>query len=674
MKKNIIFIFAALTLLFPSCNDFLDVESESKFNEEYVYSSKQEIDRVLNSVYAAILTGNLYGERLLNQFALNSDVEFSTFNSMLRNTEGNDFRCFDAEAHSTNVADLWTAGYTGVERANLLIDGIRNSSLYDEEDDELMQMLGEGITLRAMIMHDLVIHFGDIPFPKIPSFKSGELVVPVEDRNIILSSLIDDLIEIAPKMKYAAGLPDGVERASREFCYALIARIALTRGGYSLRSDKTNPFSFGTMQREQDYATYYAIARDYADSVITSGTHSLSLPFVEVFVNECNYLVVNNDDPIFELPFVRGQSGIIGFRHGPVASRNSISGLTPHIWGECSGSIRLNAFYRYSFAPGDIRRDVSVGIWRYNDATANNALLANGTPVPFGSGNSSSDNSVDDFTHYTNKWSKLWATQGNAMGNASQGNDGINFPYMRYADVLLMYAEAVNELENGVSGANGAKAKEALRQVRNRAFAPADRPLHVDQYIESASGTKETFFQAIFNERKWEFGGENLRWKDLVRWNLYSKVAYETFLNYYQMGDFKNGNTGFDNTEFYEKLPTILYYQPVANPANINVYQNTSLPILNFIGLVPDEDGRYAVPNNPGTGWSLAVHFNWGMQDQVFPRPECCYSLRGYIRGGEQANFQLFNPDALPVVRYILPIPRQEIMMSKGLYTNYYGY
>jgi hypothetical protein len=61
---------------------------------------------------------------------------------------------------------------------------------------------------------------------------------------------------------------------------------------------------------------------------------------------------------------------------------------------------------------------------------------------------------------------------------------------MRYADVLLMYAEAVNELEDGVSGTNGAKAIEALRQVRARAFTNSDK---IDAYIASASGSKNRF-------------------------------------------------------------------------------------------------------------------------------------------------------------------------------------
>ena len=90
---------------------------------------------------------------------------------------------------------------------------------------------------------------------------------------------------------------------------------------------------------------------------------------------------------------------------------------------------------------------------------------------------------------------------------------------MRYADVLLMYAEAVNELEGGVTGPNGAKAIEAFKQVRNRAFAFEDRSEKVDAYI-AANTSKDDFFKILMNERKWEFGDENMRWKDLVRINI----------------------------------------------------------------------------------------------------------------------------------------------------------
>lgn len=638
-------------MLCASCRDFLDVQSDSQFSEAYVYSSKGELDYVLNSVYASLLSSHLYGEKYLNHYAFNSDVEFTSFSGMTRNTGGNDFRCFDGEAHSGDAANTWKDAYQGVERANLLIYGIETSPIYDENDDELMQMLGEGKTLRAMLMHDLVVHFGDVPFPRVPTFHREEgIIPPVEDRSATLTWLINDLKSIAPKMKYANELKDGVERASREFCFAMIARMALTRGGYSLRPDKGNPFAVGTMQREADYKDYYEIARDFADSVISSNTHSLTKSFVAVFVDECNYIVTNDDDPIFEIPFAKHQSGSIGYRFGPRGEVNDDRITTSsNVWGESAGGQRLNALYRYSFDTTDVRRDVSVGLWGYR---------FNGAPFII-AGNS--------LTNYANKWSKFWAEPGNTMGVESQGNTGINFPYMRYADVLLMYAEAVNEAEDGVNGTNGTKAKEALKEVRRRAFPTSLHGSKVDQYVSDVSTAKDTFFMAIFNERKWEFGGENLRWKDLVRWNLYSKVVYETFMDIYTVGCMKNGEY-LDGYEKWEKLPSIFYFLTagVDNPKDINKYQNKTLNVLQIQTTAPSLNSN----------WSYPARFDWGTPDGVYPRAECCYSLRGYIRGGDYANYTLFNRNNLPPVRYILPMPRQVIIMSKGGegYTNYYGY
>ena len=138
------------------------------------------------------------------------------------------------------------------------------------------------------------------------------------------------------------------------------------------------------------------------------------------------------------------------------------------------------------FDPEDARRDYLNGLWGY---------LYNGEPTI----------SVS-YTVYNNKWSKLWSTSGNPE---SAGNTGINFPYMRYTDVLLMYAEAANELNDGPTDA----AKAALRQVRQRAFT---NPEKIDSYIESMSGSKDDFLKAVLDERKFEFAGENMRWKDLA--------------------------------------------------------------------------------------------------------------------------------------------------------------
>ena len=659
MIKSFLWTIIALQVLFSSCKDYLDVQSDSRFSEEYVYERKTDLELLLASVYVSILSNHLYGEKYMQHYALNSDVEFTQFNSLIRDTRGNDFRCFDGESHSTHAAETWEAAYQGVERANLLINGILNSPIYDESDAELMQILGEGITLRAMIMHDLVVHFGDIPFPKVPTFQREEMVPPIRYREEILSEIINEVIEIAPFMRSSAEVT--IERASQDFAWALIARMSLTRGGYSLRPIRANPLAVGEMQKEIDFREYYLIARDYADSVIFNARHSLTKPFVDVFIDQCNYIVAIGDDPIFELPFVRDRSGEVGFRHGPQVVTQLDEGRATSNWGESGGNIRLNAFYFYSFDIEDLRREATVGFWSYSN-----------TGVPTILANTRLDN-------FANKWSKLWATPGNALGFGSGGSTGFNYPYMRYADVLLMYAEAVNELENGVSGENGEKAKEALRTVRRRAFPTNLHNEKVNQYVNAASVSKEAFFEAIFNERKWEFGGENMRWKDLVRWNLYAQVVYKTFMDFYTMASFKNAEYLDGWEEFDENYPKNIYYRIIDNNLQISPkfrFQNTILQVLDIEGLDPDASGNFRT-TSPGAAYTGLAPFNWGTSDQTYPRDEVLYSFRGYIRGGLTANYRLIDPRNPPPVRYILPMPRQVIMLSQGNqdgYRNYYGY
>ena len=77
-------------------------------------------------------------------------------------------------------------------------------------------------------------------------------------------------------MKFAANLSNGVERASKEFCWSMIARMAMHAGGYSLRPDTDNPANFGKMERPANYKDLYKTALAYCDSVISSATHTLS--------------------------------------------------------------------------------------------------------------------------------------------------------------------------------------------------------------------------------------------------------------------------------------------------------------------------------------------------------------------------------------------------------------
>ena len=659
MKLKYLFFAALASLGFTACSDFLDVDSVSKYDSEGVFGEKTEINRALNGVYAKLMSGDFYGDAYFTKFVFNSDVEFTTNTSDV--ATNNSFRRFDGNSTASDVEKFWNAAYSGVEYANNFVYYLERSPLYSTEDAEIMQMMGEAKVIRAMFFHDLVTYFGDIPFTFEPASVVENYVMPIVSRDEVYKTLIEDLKRIAPYMKFAANLSNGVERASKEFCWSMIARMAMHAGGYSLRPDTDNPANFGKMERPANYKDLYKTALAYCDSVISSATHTLSLPYYRVFVNECNYVVNSNDDPIFEIPFAKETSGNVGYVHGPKSELYEGSTSGDNIWGEAKSSAALSAFYRFMFDPEDARRDYLNGLWGY---------LYNGEPTI----------SVS-YTVYNNKWSKLWSTSGNPE---SAGNTGINFPYMRYTDVLLMYAEAANELNDGPTDA----AKAALRQVRQRAFT---NPEKIDSYIESMSGSKDDFLKAVLDERKFEFAGENMRWKDLVRNNLLAENTYYNFLRYLVCGENGAGQSAYQEMveeydgmpEYLDKLPSTVYYMIGANPQTPSVFPNTSLRIIDIYN--PYDD--VVVSTVPDEYRALTVQYPYAWaSDAGVVNAQCLYSFYGYIYCDQISGLVYLNtngkysthaPNAnasLPPVRYILPYPNAAIQRSAGAYKNYYGY
>ena len=659
MKLKYLFFAALASLGFTACSDFLDVDSVSKYDSEGVFGEKTEINRALNGVYAKLMSGDFYGDAYFTKFVFNSDVEFTTNTSDV--ATNNSFRRFDGNSTASDVEKFWNAAYSGVEYANNFVYYLERSPLYSTEDAEIMQMMGEAKVIRAMFFHDLVTYFGDIPFTFEPASVVENYVMPIVSRDEVYKTLIEDLKSIAPYMKFAANLSNGVERASKEFCWSMIARMAMHAGGYSLRPDTDNPANFGKMERPANYKELYKTALAYCDSVISSATHTLSLPYYRVFVNECNYVVNSNDDPIFEIPFAKETSGNVGYVHGPKSELYEGSTSGDNIWGEAKSSAALSAFYRFMFDPEDARRDYLNGLWGY---------LYNGEPTI----------SIS-YTVYNNKWSKLWSTSGNPE---SAGNTGINFPYMRYTDVLLMYAEAANELNDGPTDA----AKAALRQVRQSAFT---NPEKIDSYIESMSGSKDDFLKAVLDERKFEFAGENMRWKDLVRNNLLAENTYYNFLRYLVCGENGAGQSAYQEMveeydgmpEYLDKLPSTVYYMIGANPQTPSVFPNTSLRIIDIYN--PYDD--VVVSTVPDEYRALTVQYPYAWaSDAGVVNAQCLYSFYGYIYCDQISGLVYLNtngkysthaPNAnasLPPVRYILPYPNAAIQRSAGAYKNYYGY
>ena len=710
MKLNKIFISGMAMLSLTACNDFLDVDPDStSANTEFIYNNEGEISTALNGVYAQILSGSTFGNNLYKDFQLNSDVDFSTNTS--ETASGNKPARFDTRSDAGNINSLWNALYSGVETANEFIFNLKNSKLYEEKmkteiaDGEntggvvteevpnvtkLTQMMGEAKVMRAMFYHELLSYWGDIPFTFKATYETNNLYPEVTDRQVVSDSLIADLRHAAEWMQSDKDATlDAPERISKEAAYAMIARLALQAGGYSLNHD-ANDVNGYKMTRPSNYKEYYQIARDYAKKVIDAGGHSLNKSFRDVFVDECNHIVNKGDDAIFEIPFGKDNSGAWGYAQGPKSDvdANNETDFSNGAWGSTSGNVRTTRFYRHMFKEGDARRDYICGTWGYS----NQGLPA----INF------------SYTMYNNKWSKLWNTVG--LGKASTGNTGINFAYIRYADVLLMFAEADNE----VNGAPTQEAIDAVNQVRRRAYNGVDYELTAAQ-----TATKEDFLKAVLDERKFEFAGENMRWKDLVRNNLYSEQIFYTFLAYYGVAeDQSTGSSYIDMLSEHDGIDysnisamSNIYYVYVKNTGDVN-FPNSNLYMLYIVNPWSADVQPSSKPEdyfaNLGLSYepvsarditgqtSSAKDVAWGNSENIWSKDgvlknEVLYSLFGYIRGDEDGSIKIVNngavvnfdidtqnPEAtvqqLPAVRYLLPYPQEAIARSDGRYKNYYGF
>lgn len=643
MKSNIIArITLSATVLagawaLTSCNDFLEVSPESAFNNEEIFSSETETKAMLATIYSKMTDTNLYGIAFPYTFNTNTDVELTTSGTQISTSaNGDEANCFDMKALWPNLERTWNKAYEAINYCNDFIENMEGSSLFSREvgvtPTAMQQMYGEAKCLRALIYLDLIRTWGDVVYRTSPS-KAGDNFYGegVTDRTVILTNLINDLIDAEKYMLYASNLEEGVLRASREYCQALIGQLALYRGGWSLRPGA----GVGEMKRENDYLEYYAIAREYLGKVISEQRHNIeSQSYEQLWESECNWTVLKDGDVIFEVPMLKNQSSNIGYNVGVTIGFNTDS---PHSYGQCTNRATLCGLYPFTFDMRDKRFYVTCCPISY-DENLNQVV---------GLGNKNSGVSGWQI----GKWNKL------KMGGltSTQGGTGINAIRMRFADVLLMYAEVVNEISGPIEDA-----KEALRRVRRRAFDPEDQAECVDAYVGAIAG-KDEFFKAIMDERAWEFGGEGMRKYDLARWNKYGEVLINTYNKLIDWGQRANG------LGVRGDVRDRIFWREVPNP------EMSGKTMIEFAGLYEYGDD---IPDHPVSEgwvntWSYAV--NWWTRNAETemwePLEDVKWSFRGYINYNNASSVTPDDP-----VRYLCPYPSQIITSHRGSIQQYYGY
>jgi starch-binding outer membrane protein, SusD/RagB family len=510
------FLITLGTFLFTACNDFLEPDSLSTFDTKYVFSNAEDARKAVNAIYVHF-SHDGFRSRLANNMTGNTDVEHST--GWGSSTARYQIWDLNAQPNNGDLGYVWEIAYKAIRDANICIEGIQASVAFQSTDVELSRkmknLLGEAYTLRAYWYSMLIFYFGDVPFSNEAPKVGVEFNLPKEDRNVILSAVIKDLIDHEEDMMWADQTDFGIEAGNREYTLGMICRLALQRGGWYLKPDMT-------MARPTDYPDYYKIANDYAKKLISLKDRELPADFKQVFMNECKFITPVNSDILFEVPFAIGE-GDVGWNHGIRVDAGT------HSYGSGSNYMAMPPTYLYSFDTLDLRLMPTCGLYMINTNFVQELVSTGNMNISQG------------------KWSRAWLD--NPPGPSTNKGTGINWPMLRYADVLLMHAEAENELNGPTT-----MAKEALRRVRQRAFDKSVWNEKVEQYITDVSTSKTKFFNAIVNERAWEFGGEFTRKYDLIRWNIYASKMTETVDALKKMTDDAVTGTGTLPDYLYVKL------------------------------------------------------------------------------------------------------------------------
>lgn len=554
MKKMLVISsVVALSFGMASCEDWLDMPSYTETDAEKVFSDERTADMYVQGCYRGLIHQEMYYQLGMGETVMHSSEDGTTNNSKYNICN---YR-YDTTTPYT-VTTIYKEQYRIIESTNIAVSWLNRMA----ETPKRNAMLGEVLAIRAFCYYNLIRIYGDVPAVWTPLEEmnpndENTFYPKRSSRDDIYDRIIADLQKATEYLPwYSASGFSTNERLSKQGAYALLARISLYAGGYSLRWNlETNDPATMKVARRDDtnrVREFYQIASDACQAVITQNENSLVQ--AKNNMSGFHYLWYN----FCQRNFAETETEILLELAQYGSTTNSRFGVFAHpgTRGGAYGSTKAMQFmlptYYLSFDEKDTRRDVSCTSYS----------------IYFLDKGAATDTWVDVGTTYScvmpGKFRIPWCV---APMDAAKRN--LNIPVLRYSDVLLMYAEAQNFLNNGPTQA----AKNALKEIRDRAGIGA---------MEIPSDM-QAFEDAIAQERKWEFAGEfNLR-TDLIRMNRLAKELSDTKQEMKDLSDRKGKYADIpvyrlykfqkDAQAFGNKFLAVDYIE-LTNPSEIELVKN----------------------------------------------------------------------------------------------------
>ena len=446
LKYNLIAI-ALLGFSFSSCSDFLEQNPQTDLSENDFYKTADDILSAVNGVYSSLQEGDIYG----NWYVFGEIPSDNTRNQLSGSvTTQNEFDQFYIDTQNSMIANFWKAAYKVINRTNTVlgrIDGIEiNTELANRYKLECK-------FIRALMYFNLVRVYGDVPLVLKEISISESYDILREPKENVYNQIIADLKEAQDLPVSYSTAEDG--RATQGAAKALLANVYMTLHKYAEAE---------TILAEIINSGQYSLVENTPGSLNIDGYKNVFSP-----VNH------NSKEGIFEIQFLKGGYGEGSNYANNFAPENSGTNVVA-VGGTGGNNIPEMDIYN-AYEEGDLRRDFSMSLGYY-DNRKNNEWVE---------------------SRYVCKF----------MDVPYQNNDASNnYPVIRYADVILMYAEALNQ--NGKT----AEACKYLNMTRRRGFGYQTTETSP---VDLQTTDKAQFALMVEQERRVELAFENHRWFDLIR-------------------------------------------------------------------------------------------------------------------------------------------------------------
>lgn len=556
IKTTIILLAALLSL--GSC-DFLDKEPTSATSDTYL-KTETEATSFLKGIYAIITQQSYYGG---NYFYLVGGDDLEHYGGSGRAPLNGGLICNNATSSDSYVTSFWYTLYAGVNRANILLDQINN--IQDMKPANLKRYTAEARFLRAFYYFNLVECWGDVPFYTEPVLDVKNLQRAVTPRATIYDFICKEMEESAEDLPTASSLNYEPGRVSKSAAWGILARVYMFRAGEFHRMK--------VAENKAETKKYFTEAGKFAKMVMTQG-HGLAPNYWDYFIDQCadRYNTTANES-IWEAEFAGDGKGtlstegrvgnIIGIQAPDLSSKTDYVGSKDPGFGYAFFWSTPKLYELYT-SNNDIKRmNWSIAPFRYTQSEK-------GGPVDgrefekgklaevkkqywdqsFQYGETDSKSKIGDrektsatsmYDRNCGKWRREYEAD-----KKNKNLTAINFPILRYSDVLLMIAECENETHSQPT----TEAYNCINEVRKRAGI-SKLPQNLDT---------EDFRQAVKDERAMELCFEMTRRFDLIRWGEYVQNM-NALVSRAQTG--YNWNLGPDNVFTYFNITEAYNYFPI---------------------------------------------------------------------------------------------------------------